>query len=191
MDQSASLHLGNPLDRAGCIDPTAFIAQTATLVGDVRVGPRSSIWFGAVLRGDLAPIVIGHETSVQDTAVVHVDDGSPATIGNCVTVGHGAIVHGCTVEDHVLIGIRAVILSRAYIGANSIIGAGALVTEDMHIPPHSLVLGVPGKVVGTVTETQQTYLQHAQQEYVALCHAYKQRRADLDQRRTDSGAPVK
>lgn len=121
----------------------------------MSVGSRSSIWFGAILRGDLAPIVIGCDTSVQDTAVVHVDDGSPALIGDAVTVGHGAIVHGCTVEDHVLIGIRAVILSRAHIGAHSIIGAGALVTEDMRIPPRSLVLGVPGKVAGTVTDAQQ------------------------------------
>ncbi len=171
---------------AGRIDPSAFIAQTATLVGDVRVGPRSSIWFGAVLRGDLAPIVIGRDnTSVQDTAVIHVDDDRPAIIGDAVTIGHGAIVHGCTVEDHVLIGIRAVILSRAHIGANSIVGACALVTEDMRIPPNSLVLGVPGKVVGAVTDTQQAYLQGAQEEYVALCQAYKQARPDLDRRPAD------
>lgn len=180
MEMKPPFPLDDPL-AAGHIDPAAFIAHTATLVGDVRVGAHSSIWFGAVLRGDLAPIVVGQHSSVQDGAVIHVDDGSPAIIGDHVTVGHGAIVHGCTVEDRALIGIRAVILSRAHIGANSIIGACALVTEEMHIPPNSLVLGVPGKVVGHVTAAQEDYLQYARDEYVALCHAYKQQRADLDQ----------
>lgn len=171
-------HLGDPHTD---VHPTAFVATTATLVGDVTVGQHSSIWFGAVLRADLAPIVVGTHSSIQDGAVVHVDDNSPTRIGNHVTVGHGAIVHGCTIDDNVLIGIRAVVLSRAHIGANSIIGACALVTEDMHIPPHSLVIGVPGRVVTTLTPTHQGYVQYAQEEYVALCQAYKHHRSDLDQ----------
>lgn len=180
MERNQPFPLVDPL-AAGQIDPAAFIAHTAALVGDVRVGAHSSIWFGAVLRGDLAPIVVGQHTSIQDGAVIHVDDGCPAILGDHITVGHGAIVHGCTIEDRALIGVRAMILSRAHIGANSIIGACALVTEDMHVPPNSVVLGVPGKVVGSVTEVQEGYLQYARDEYVALCQAYKQQRPDLDQ----------
>ena len=171
-------NLGNP--RAN-VHSTAFVANTATLVGDVTVGQHSSIWFAAVLRADLAPIIVGAHSSIQDGAVVHVDEKTPTRIGNHVTVGHGAIVHGCTIDNNVLIGIRAVVLSRAHIGANSIIGACALVTEDMHIPPNSLVLGVPGRVVTTLTPTHQGYVQSAQEEYVALCQAYKHHRSDLDQ----------
>ncbi len=170
--------LGNPLAN---VHPTAFVANTATLVGDVTVGQYSSIWFTAVLRADLAPIIVGAHCSIQDGAVVHVDAETPTRIGDRVTIGHGAIVHGCTIDDNVLIGIRAVVLSRAHVGANSIIGACALVTEDMHIPPHYLVIGVPGRVVTTLTPMHQGYVQQAQEEYVALCRAYKHHRSDLDQ----------
>lgn len=163
------------------IASTAFIAATAVLVGDVTVGEQSSIWFGAVLRGDLAPIRIGANCSVQDGAVIHVDDHNPVLIGNHVTIGHGAVVHGCEIADHVLIGIRAVVLSGANIGAHSIVGAGAVVTEPMAIPPNSLVLGIPARITTTLTAAHHEATRFMWEEYVALSRAYKQQRPDLDQ----------
>jgi carbonic anhydrase/acetyltransferase-like protein (isoleucine patch superfamily) len=171
------LHLDPTLTK---IDPTAFIATTAMLVGAVTIGQHSSVWFSAVLRGDLAPIIIGDNCSVQDGAVVHVDADNPTIIGNHVTLGHGAIVHGCEIGDNVLVGIRAVVLSRARIGANTIIGAGALVTEGMQIPPNSLVVGVPGRLVKPLTLAHQDHLRFVWEEYVRLSQAYKQQRPELD-----------
>ncbi len=169
------------LDRALVkADPTVFVANTATLVGDITLGKNSSVWFSAVLRGDLAPIIVGENCSVQDGAVIHVDDHNPTIIGDNVTIGHGAIVHGCTIGDNVLIGIRAVVLSYARIGANSIIGACALVTEGMEVPPNSLVVGVPGKIVKSLTPDHHEHMRFMWKEYVRLARAYKQRRADLD-----------
>lgn len=176
-----AFHLGDPLAVAGAVDSTAFIANTATLVGDIRIGQHASIWFSAVLRADLASITIGDHTSVQDGAVIHVDDVNPTTIGDHVTIGHGAVVHGCEIEEHVLIGIRAVVLSQAHIGHHSIIGAGAVVTEGMHIPPNSLVMGIPGRVVKSLTAKHEAYIKYAQEEYVALTQAFKAQRPDLDQ----------
>ena len=131
------------------IAPSARIAENAVLVGDVTVGADVSIWYGAVVRGDTAPIVLGYGCNVQDNCVVHGSEGYPAKIGKNVTVGHGAIIHGCTIEDDCLIGMGAVVLNGAQIGSFSIVGAGALVTERKEIPPYSLVVGVPGKVVKT------------------------------------------
>lgn len=162
------------------VAPTAFVATTAMLIGDVTVGDQSSVWFGAVLRGDLAPIRIGTNCSIQDGAILHVDDHNPTLIGDYVTIGHGAVVHGCDIADHVLIGIRAVVLSGAKVGAHSIIGAGAVVTERMEIPPNSLVLGIPGRVTKTLTATHHETTRFMWEEYVALSQAYKQQRPELD-----------
>src|SRR5205085_11660266 len=129
------------------IAPDAFVAPNATLIGDVTLGEGASVWFGAVLRGDRDRIEIGARTNVQDNAVVHLDPGSPAIVGAGVTIGHAAIVHGCTVEDNCLIGMGSVILTGARIGRDSIVGAGALVRENEVIPPGSLVVGVPARVV--------------------------------------------
>jgi len=129
---------------------TVFIAPGAVVVGQVTMGARSSIWYNAVVRGDMAPITIGEETNIQDGAVVHVDHLVPASLGDRVVVGHRAVVHGAHVEDECLIGMSATLLNNAVIGRHSIIGAGTVVTEGTRIPPSSLVLGVPGKVVRTL-----------------------------------------
>lgn len=131
-----------------------FIANTATVLGDVQLGDNVSVWFGAVIRGDSDQIKIGDRSNIQDTAVVHVDPGVPAIIGEGVTVGHGAIVHGASVGNNSLIGMRATLLNNAVIGDNCIVGAHALVTEGKVIPDNSLVLGSPAKVVKTFTEEE-------------------------------------
>jgi carbonic anhydrase/acetyltransferase-like protein (isoleucine patch superfamily) len=132
------------------IDPTAFVAPSADVVGDVTIGAESSVWFGCVLRGDIAPITIGERTNLQDLTLVHVDADTPTVIGDSVGVGHRAIIHGCVVGDGCLIGMGAIVLSHAVIGEGSVIAAGALVTEGMIVPPKSLVVGMPGRVVREV-----------------------------------------
>jgi carbonic anhydrase/acetyltransferase-like protein (isoleucine patch superfamily) len=149
-----------------------FIAQTATVVGTVRIARGSSVWFGAVVRGDEAPIQIGRNTNVQDNAVVHVNKGAQAKIGDQVTIGHGAIVHGAQIEDTVLIGIGAIVLDRAHVESGSIIAAGAVVTENAEIPARSLVLGVPGKVARPVTTEQLHYIEANAKSYAALAQSY-------------------
>jgi len=141
-------------DTAGgpAVDPTAWIAPSADVIGDVTIGPHASVWYQCVLRGDIAPIQIGAESNVQDLTMVHVDFGRPCTIGDRVGIGHRAIIHGCDVEDDCLIGMGAVVLSGAVVGSGSVIGAGAVVREGMRVPPGSLVVGVPGRVVRTVDE---------------------------------------
>lgn len=158
------------------IDPTAFIASTATVLGDVKIGARSSVWFGSVIRGDTESISIGDETNVQDTCIIHADAGLPCKIGNRVTLGHAAIVHGAVVHDDVMIGIRATLLNGATIGEGSIIAAGAIVTEGTEIPPHSLVMGVPGKVLRNVSKKQSERIRHAAEHYVAAAKEYLQQR---------------
>lgn len=129
-----------------------FVAPNATLIGDVELGDESSVWFGAVLRGDIGAIRIGPRSNIQDVACVHLTGGlSSAIIGADVTVGHGAVLHGCIVEDRCLIGMGAVVLDNARIGAGSLVGAGALVPPRMVVPPRSLVLGNPARVVREVT----------------------------------------
>ncbi|RMF42158.1 MAG: gamma carbonic anhydrase family protein [Planctomycetota bacterium] len=130
----------------------AWIAPSATVIGHTELGARSSVWFGSVLRGDSDIIRVGDETNIQDLCCLHADPGYPCLIGRRVTVGHGAIVHGAVVEDECLIGIRSVILTGAKIGRHSIIGAGAVVVEGQEIPPRSIVLGVPGRVIREVTD---------------------------------------
>lgn len=150
------------------IDATAWVAPTATLIGDVHVAAGASIWYGAVLRGDNEPITIGADSNVQDNVVFHTDMGAPATLGRGVSVGHGAIIHGAIVGDDVLVGMGAIIMNRASVGAGSLVAAGALVPEDMVIPPRSLVVGVPARVVRElgdedVARNQRnaaTYVQH-------------------------------
>ena len=132
-------------------DGRYWIAPTATVIGKVRLGEGVGIWFGAVVRGDGEPIVIGGDTNLQEHTVVHTDPGFPVTVGAGCTIGHRAIVHGCTIGDNVLIGMGAIILNGARIGDNSLIGAGALVPEGREIPPESLVIGVPGKVARALT----------------------------------------
>ena len=129
------------------IDPEAFVADTATVAGDVQVGPRASLWFGTVVRSELATVTIGAESNLQDLTVVHADPAFPVTIGDRVTVGHRVILHGCTVEDDALIGMGAVVMNGAVIGKGAVVAAGAVVTEGTRIPPRTIAMGVPAKVV--------------------------------------------
>jgi len=149
-----------------------FIAPTATVIGDVTIARGSSVWFGAVIRSDMASIQIGHNTSVQDNAVIHVREEIETRIGDQVTVGHGAIVHGARIKDTVLIGIGAIVLDRARVGKGSIVGAGAVVTEGTQIPQRSLVLGVPGKVVKEVTPEQVQWIEANAKSYTELAQRY-------------------
>lgn len=148
------------------VAPSAFVLPTATVVGDVTLGSESSVWHGAVLRGDINRIIIGAQTNLQDGVIVHLADAYPAIVGQRVTIGHGAIVHACAVDDEVLIGMGAIILDGAEIGARSIIGANALVTGGMKIPPGALVIGSPAKVVRQLAIDEQTKIKSWAFKYV-------------------------
>lgn len=154
------------------VDPTAFIAATATLIGRVTVAAGASVWFGAVMRGDTDDLVLGERSNLQDNVVVHADPGSPAIIGAGVSVGHGAVVHGCRIEDGCLIGMNATILNRAVIGAQSLVAAGAVVLEDTVIPPRSLVAGVPAKVRRDLTDDEVAALQRNADGYAERAVVY-------------------
>jgi carbonic anhydrase/acetyltransferase-like protein (isoleucine patch superfamily) len=132
------------------VHPSAFIASTAVVMGDVALGAESSVWYGAVLRGDMAPIRIGAQTNLQDGTIVHVDEGVPCIVGARVGVGHRALLHGCTVEEDCLVGMGAILLNNVVVGRGSVVAAGALLREGMKVPPGSLVMGVPGRVVRPV-----------------------------------------
>ncbi len=157
------------------LDPTAFVAPGAVVVGDVTLGPRASVWFNAVVRADSAPVEIGADSNLQDLCVVHEDEGLPARVGARVTIGHRAVIHGCVIEDECLIGMGAILLSGARIGSGSLIGAGALVREGQVVPPGSLVLGMPGKVVGEVTPAQREGMRGSAAHYAALARSYLER----------------
>ena len=135
-------------------------------MGDVTLGPRSSVWYQAVLRGDLAPIVIGEATNLQDATIVQVDEGKPALIGARVGVGHRVILHACTVEDECLIGMGSILLNDVQVGTGSVIAAGAVVTEGMRIPPGSLVMGVPARVVRHVDDGLRARIRGTWEHYV-------------------------
>jgi len=154
------------LRRPPQLGKNVFIASTAVVIGDVTLGAHSSVWYGAVLRGDINRIVVGHHSNVQDNAVLHLADNFPCVLGNWVTVGHGAVVHACKVGDECLVGMGAVILDGAVIGKQSIIGAKALVTQGAKIPPGSLVLGAPAKVVRKLTKEERAGLKWWAQKYV-------------------------
>jgi len=154
------------------IDPSVFLAPGAIVCGDVRIGAHSSVWFHTVMRGDTDRIEIGAHTNVQDLTMVHVDEGCPAIVGDRVTIGHRAIIHGCVIEDDCLIGMGAIVLSGARIGAGSLIGAGALVRERQVIPPGSLVLGAPGRVAGEVQPAHREAIARGAVHYEALAREY-------------------
>ncbi len=157
-----------------------FVADNATLIGDVVMESGSSVWFNAVIRADNATITLGERTNVQDGAVMHTDPGLPLTLGKGVTVGHNAMLHGCTVDDNSLIGIGAVILNRAKIGKNCIIGANALVTERTEIPDNSLVVGSPAKVVRQLNEKSIEMLKLNAQVYVDHAGQYSESLVEVD-----------
>jgi len=154
------------------LHPTAFVAPGATVVGEVTLGEGSSVWFGTVVRGDGAPITIGARTNLQDLTLVHVDEDAPAVVGDRVTVGHRAIIHGCTIEDDCLIGMGAIVLSKARVGRGSLVGAGALVTEGQSIPPGSLALGSPARVIGPLGAAHRAAISDGAKHYFELSRAY-------------------
>ena len=158
------------------IDATAFIADSAVIRGDVTIRAESSVWFGAVIRGDAEKIHIGHSTNVQDGCILHADPGYPCVLGDRVTLGHGAIVHGASIEDDCLIGMRAVIMNGARIGRGSIIGVGSLVTEGTDIPPGSVAIGQPARIHRQANDRDRDRIEHAAQHYVAAAKVYREAR---------------
>lgn len=160
------------------IDPAAWIAPNATVIGDVHLAAGSSIWWNAVLRGDNDIIAIGENTNVQDGSVMHTDQGTPLTLGRDITVGHMVMLHGCTVGDGSLIGIGSIILNRAIIGRNCLIGANSLIPEGKTIPDRSLVMGSPGKVVRELTDDEVAHLLAAAQHYVDNALRYRDELAE-------------
>lgn len=161
--------------------PLSWVAPTATLIDHVRLQARANVWFGAVLRGDNELIDIGENSNVQDGTVMHTDMGSPLTIGKHVTIGHNAMLHGCSVDDFSLIGINAVILNGARIGKYCIIGANALIPEGRVIPDYSLVMGSPGKVIREVSEAQRQMLEGSAAHYVQNAQRYARDLAPQDE----------
>ena len=150
------------------VHPTAYIDSSAQVIGDVEIGEESSVWMAVVIRGDVNRIHIGRRSNVQDGTVVHVmKDTHATTIGDDVTIGHAAVIHGCTVEDRCLIGMGAILLNGARIGAGSIVAAGTLVVEGMEVPPRSLVMGSPGRVKRALTDAEIAGIQALADRYVA------------------------
>lgn len=156
------------------IDPTAFVAHDANIIGDVEIGEDASVWFGSILRGDVNYIRIGARTNIQDQTIIHVSSkGLPTIVEEEVTVGHRVTLHACHVERGCLIGIGAILMDGVRVGANSLVGAGSLLTPGTQIPPRSLVIGSPGRVKRELTEVELASLQHSWQNYVKLKDQYK------------------
>lgn len=160
------------LDKIPACGERVLLAPGAAVVGDVQLGDDVSIWWGAVLRGDLAPVVVGARSNIQDGTVIHIGDFSPCTVGADVVVGHRVVLHGCRVEDGCLIGIQATVLDDAVIGEGSVVGAGALVTQRMIIPPRSLVLGVPARVVRSLSDEDAAFNRRLAAKYTRLKENY-------------------
>jgi carbonic anhydrase/acetyltransferase-like protein (isoleucine patch superfamily) len=158
--------------RSPVIAPNCFVAPTAVLIGDVTLHEGASVWFGCVLRGDVSPIVVGARSNIQDNTVIHGDDSSPTIIGEDVTVGHSAIIHAATVADRVLVGMGSVLLSRCKIGSDTIIGARALVTEEMEIASGSLAIGMPARVKRPLTSEERAHIMGSSAHYQELARHY-------------------
>jgi carbonic anhydrase/acetyltransferase-like protein (isoleucine patch superfamily) len=161
------------LEKEPQVDPTAYVARGAILLGDVRIGPKASVWHGCVLRGDINSIEIGEGSNVQDGAIVHLADAFGVVVGRYVTIGHAAMIHACTIGDECLIGMQATILDGAEIGAQSIVGAHSLVTQGTKIPEGSLVLGVPAKVIRALTPEERARLRGNAEKYVKVAAFHK------------------
>jgi carbonic anhydrase/acetyltransferase-like protein (isoleucine patch superfamily) len=155
------------------VDPEAFIAPGATVVGRVSLAREASVWYGSVLRGDVEPIAVGEATNIQDLTVVHVDPGLPTRIGPRVGIGHRCIIHGCTIEEECLIGMGSIVLSGAVIERGSVVAAGALVTEGMRVPAGTLAMGVPAKIVREVDEKLRRRIERTWRDYVELSRAHR------------------
>jgi carbonic anhydrase/acetyltransferase-like protein (isoleucine patch superfamily) len=154
------------------VDPSAWVAPTAVLVGRVRLGAGASAWYGAVLRGDGDDISVGAGSDVQDNAVLHADPGFPVRVGDGVVIGHGAVVHGCTVEDGVLVGMGSTVLNGVRIGAGSLVAAGSVLLEGTQVPPGSMVAGVPAKVRRPVTDDEAAGIRLVAEHYVQLARQH-------------------
>lgn len=164
------------LRRAPTLGKRVYIAKTAAVLGDVTLGDRASVWFNAVLRGDINRVVVGHDSNIQDNAVLHVADEYGCVVGHHVTIGHSAVVHACTVGDECLIGIGAVLLDGVVVGRQSLVGAKAVLTPGTRVPDGSLVLGTPAKVVRALTRQERAALKHWARKYVqnaAYCLAHR------------------
>ena len=155
------------------INKKVFVAENATIIGEVNIGEYTSIWYNAVLRGDIASIVIGKNTSIQDGSIVHCDTGVSTIIGSNVTVGHNVVLHACKIGDNSLIGIGAIVLDKAEVGEGAIVGAGAIVTPKTKIPPYTMALGIPAKVVRDLTKEEVEDLKKHTWGYVELMKKYK------------------
>jgi carbonic anhydrase/acetyltransferase-like protein (isoleucine patch superfamily) len=154
------------------IHPSVFVAPTAVIIGEVEIAADASVWFGAVVRGDLAPVRIGARTNIQDNCTIHVDIDTPAIIGDGVTIGHNAVVHGCTIEDNCLIGMGALVLNRAWIGSGSIIAAGAVVPQASRIGPEVLATGMPAAVKKPLDTPAVAGIREAAAQYCQLVEKY-------------------
>jgi carbonic anhydrase/acetyltransferase-like protein (isoleucine patch superfamily) len=162
------------------IAPTAFVAPGAVIIGDVEISDEASVWFNCTVRGDIAPVRIGARSNVQDNSVLHVNADAPCLIGADVTIGHGAIVHGTTVGDNVMIGMGATVLSYTTIGAGAVVAAGSLVLERMVVDPGAVVMGVPAKVRSNLSEAQQEELRQIPGRYVGVSGTYRAMLAELE-----------
>ncbi|MGC6424886.1 MAG: gamma carbonic anhydrase family protein [Lentimonas sp.] len=167
--------LENYLNQEPSIDPSAYVAKDAVVIGAVTLGPQSSVWHGCVLRGDIHSIEIGEASNVQDGTIVHLADDYGVKVGDYVTIGHAAMIHACEIGDGCLIGMKATVLDGAVIGAESIVGAGALVTKGTIVPEGSLVLGMPAKVVRPLTPEERKSGRNLAEKYVTVSAAHKQR----------------
>ena len=165
------------------IDPTAWVADSAQVIGRVRMAAGSNVWYGAVLRGDSDWITLGARTNIQDGSVLHTDMGMPLTLADDVTVGHQVMLHGCTIGEGSLIGIQAVVLNGARIGKHCLVGAGAVVTEGKEFPDNSLILGSPARVVKEISPEQAARLRHAALHYVQLAQRHRTQLTRIDQGR--------
>jgi carbonic anhydrase/acetyltransferase-like protein (isoleucine patch superfamily) len=166
--------------RVECVSGCNFIASNATVIGSVCVGDRVSVWFNAVIRADNEPIVLGAGSNVQDCAVLHTDPGYPLTLEGYVTVGHKAMLHGCTVGENSLIGINAVVLNGANIGRNCLIGANTLIPEGMQVPEGSLVVGSPGKIKRSLSESEIQGLRASAEHYIDNMRRYRETLVQID-----------
>ncbi len=155
------------------IDATAFVHPLAVVIGDVHIGARASVWPTAVIRGDTDTIRIGEDSNVQDGTIIHVDAGVPTTIGKRVAIGHRAIVHGSTIEDNCLIAMGAILLNGVHVGTGSIVGAGAVCTEGMQIPPNSLVVGIPARRIRETSDAERERIKKTVDAYVELQNEYR------------------
>ncbi len=167
-------------ERVPDVAGTAWVADAATVVGSVTLGEHVGVFYGTVLRGDMQPITVGDRSNLQDGVVVHTDPGFPVTVGTGVSVGHNAVLHGCTVEDDVLVGMGATVLNGARVGAGSLVGANALVPEGAQIPPGSLVVGVPAKVRRELTEEERQHIRSNADAYVELTRSHAEDAHPLD-----------